>query len=101
MLCRFHHGLVHEGGFGLTALPDNEFRFTGLDGEVIPQAPQKRSRGNVFALINHNDKAGLDITPETTIPDWYGDRMDDDLAVSGMLQCRDDWFEKLGLNPTP
>ena len=46
------------------------------------------------------EKEGLNITSETTIPDWHGDRMDDDLAVMGMLQCREDWFENLGMRST-
>ena len=97
LLCRFHHGLVHEGGFGLKALPNNEFRFTRPNGDVIPQGPEKRFRGNVFALIHQNTKLQLDITPETPIPDWDGEGMDDDLAVMGLLQCREEWFESFGM----
>ena len=89
LLCRFHHRLVHEGGFGLAKLADGELQFTRPSGEVIPQAPETRSRGNASALIEENDQAGLNITSETTVPDWDGVRMDDDLAVSGLLQCRD------------
>ena len=99
LLCRFHHGLVHEGGFGLVVLPDNEFRFTRPDGEPSPQRPEKRSRGNVFALINQNTELDLGIGPETPVPDWDSERMDDDLAVMGLLQCREDWFDNLGPGP--
>ena len=31
-------------------------------------------------------QAGLDITPETPIPDWLGEQMDDSMAVEGLLQ---------------
>jgi hypothetical protein len=88
LLCRFNHGLVHEGGFGLEALASNEFQFTRPNNEVIPPAPETRSRGNVFFLIQQNSALQLDITPETPIPDWDGEGMDDDLAVMGLLQWR-------------
>ena len=93
LLCRFHHGLVHEGGFGLKTLTNNEFQFTRPNNEIIPPAQETRSRGNVFSLITQNTKLGLGITPETPIPDWDGEGMDDDLAVMGLLQCRDGVIE--------
>ena len=36
-LCSFHHGLVHEGGFGVTATDDGVFVFTRPDGRRIPE----------------------------------------------------------------
>ena len=37
-LCRFHHMLVHEGGFGVTATDDGLFVFTMPDGRRIPES---------------------------------------------------------------
>lgn len=42
-LCRRHHRLVHEGGFGVDGHPDGELRFWRPDGTLIETAP--RSRG--------------------------------------------------------
>ncbi|HZF31483.1 MAG TPA: DUF222 domain-containing protein [Gammaproteobacteria bacterium] len=36
-LCGFHHTLVHEGGYGLTATEDGVFVFTRPDGRRIPE----------------------------------------------------------------
>jgi len=97
LLCRFHHSLVHEGGFGLQALANNQFEFSRPNSQVIEPAPKTRSRGNVFALTRENQKLGLEITHETAIPDWHGETMDDDLAIMGLLQCREDWFDNFGM----
>lgn len=41
--------------------------------------------GNVFALRQQNRKNGLVITPESTIPLWEGEKIDDSMAVEGLL----------------
>lgn len=38
LLCRFHHRLVHEDGFGV-AVRDGHFIFTRPDGSVVPRVP--------------------------------------------------------------
>jgi len=43
-------------------------------------------RGNVFALKLQNRRSGLEIDAETTIPLWEGERMDEGMAVEGLLQ---------------
>jgi len=42
------------------------------DGEIILQASERRSRGNVFAIMADNHNNGLKITPETSIA-WRSD----------------------------
>ena len=86
LLCRHHHRLVHEGGFGIRCGAGGEITFSNPQGQTIPAAPQTRSRGNVFALFAAHQQAGIHITPETPIPDWHGERMDDSMAVEGLLQ---------------
>jgi hypothetical protein len=86
LLCRRHHRLVHEGGFGIRQSPSGEMIFSGTQGQTIPAAAQTRSRGNVFSIFAAHRQAGLDITPETPIPNWLGERMDDSMAVEGLLQ---------------
>jgi hypothetical protein len=86
LLCRRHHRLVHEEGFGLNRANTGAVQFTLPDGKVIPQGPNRRFRGNVVALKTRNRQKGLSITPDTPIPKWYGEKMDHQMAVLGLLQ---------------
>src|SRR6056297_1211769 len=88
LLCRHHHRLVHEGGYGVRMTAKGTPKFTDPTGRTIPQAAETRFRGNVVALRRRNDKAGLVITPHTSIPLWEGEKMDDSMAVEALL-----WLE--------
>ncbi|WP_376690230.1 HNH endonuclease signature motif containing protein [Wenzhouxiangella sp. EGI_FJ10409] len=87
-LCRHHHRAVHEGGFDVRMDPGGQPVFLDRRGERIPEAPPMRFRGNVFALMTQNRLAGVDVSAETCIPDWHGERMDDDLVVESLYQLR-------------
>ena len=86
LLCRRHHRLVHEGGFGVSMKQNGQVEFTRPDGEVIPQAPEARSRGNVIHIQRANRRHGLNITPQTPVPHWHGEQMNHQLAVLSLLQ---------------
>ena len=86
LLCRRHHRLVHEGGFGLILNRLGQVEFTRPDGEVLPQAPQPRSRGNVLEIKRTHVRTGLNITPRTSVPRWHGEKLDHELAVLALLQ---------------
>ncbi len=85
LLCRNHHRLVHESGYGVHTDPDGAIHFTLPDGERIPPGPDTRFRGNVVAIETANRRNGLNITPRTCVPEWYGDRMDPEMAVDMLL----------------
>lgn len=87
LLCRTHHRLVHEAGYGVQLVKGKGAIFRLPDGKIIPQGPDGRSRGNVIAIKSTNHKNGLEITPDTAIPQWYGDEMDGGMAVDALLQC--------------
>ncbi len=87
LLCRRHHRLVHEEGFGLNRGADGAINFTLPDGKVIPPGPDTRFSGNVVALLNRNEEKGLNITSETIVTMWCGEKMDHQMAVQGLLQC--------------
>ena len=86
LLCKRHHRLVHEEGFGLNKTADGAFNFTLPDGTIIPPGPDQRFRGNGLALKTRNRELDLDITADTSIPKWCGEKMDNDLAVLGLIQ---------------
>jgi len=85
LLCRHHHRLVHEGGFAVRMTAHGP-AFADPTGRAIPPVPETRFRGNVFTLKLQNRRAGVGIDPDTTIPLWEGERMDDQMAVEGLLQ---------------
>jgi len=86
LLCRRHHRLVHEGGFGVRRSADGRISFSDPQGRHLPDAGETRFRGNVFRLFAQNTRHGIRISPQTGACRWQGERMDDDLAVLGMLQ---------------
>jgi hypothetical protein len=87
LLCRTHHRLVHEAGYGVQHQADKHVVFSLPDGKIIPEVPETRSRGNVVEIKSINRKNGLEITAATAIPQWYGDTMDHGTAVDMLLQC--------------
>jgi hypothetical protein len=86
LLCKRHHRLVHEGGFGLEAGPDGAFRFYTPDGTYLPHAPDGRSRGNFDAIRAANQADGLEITSHTAYGALDGDPVDWQLAMLELIQ---------------
>lgn len=85
LLCTRHHHLVHEGGFNLDKLSDGRIQFTNSQGVVIPDVACKNSRGNVDQIFSLNASNGIHITPKSSQSRWMGEKMDDQLAVEGLL----------------
>jgi len=86
LLCRHHHRLVHEGGFGICTSTLGMIEFTNPAGEAIPTGPARNSRGNVWSLFEQHSESGIHITPKTAQSVWLGEKMDDDMAIQVMLQ---------------
>ena len=86
LLCRHHHRLVHEGGFGVERCADGEVAFTNPAGRRVVVAPEIRFSGNVSALKAENDDGGAAITPSTPVPGWCGEEMDDDLVLLHLMR---------------
>jgi hypothetical protein len=88
-LCRHHHRLVHEGGFGCKRLDDGKIVFKDLRDQLLPASPCK-----VTAEENHMIEGWIkdwmpdvDIDEKTCVPHWYaGDTMDWDMAVGNLFQ---------------
>ncbi len=88
LLCRRHHRMVHEEGFGLglSAGKAGEFRFTLPNGKPIPECPEIRFRGNVEAIKSRTQQRGIRITANTPIPQWFGEQMDAQIVVAGLIR---------------
>ena len=100
-LCRFHHRLVHEGGFGLHVTDDGVFVFTRPDGTRVVESGERCFRGSVVEreedapleetlrlhVLNHI--AGLNIDAKTIRSRWLGESMDYSQAIEGMQFLRD------------
>ncbi|HEY8719208.1 HNH endonuclease signature motif containing protein [Pengzhenrongella sp.] len=83
LLCGTHHRALHEGSYQLTRTPTGELLFTSPRGATITPAPAQTGHAK-GATTSHQ----ATITPDTTTPDWYGDRLDLSLAVQA---TRSNW----------
>jgi hypothetical protein len=72
-LCKRHHMAVHERGY-LIASPDGTF--FRPDGTPLPPSPPLPAPDGPISDIHD-----AEITPETIIPSWFGERLDLDYAI--------------------
>ena len=82
-LCRYHHRLVHEGGFICCKNHDNKVEFRTPAGALIPASGDydRCFRGNAGPRLQKQLEE-REIHAQTIIPEWYGEAMDLDLAVA-------------------
>jgi hypothetical protein len=78
LLCRRHHRLVHEGGFGVERTADGALRFTRPDGLAIAEHPRLPETRDIESLRCQSIDAAGWIIPEGAL--------DLDLAISGLIQ---------------
>jgi Domain of unknown function (DUF222)/HNH endonuclease len=75
-LCRFHHRLVHEGGYTLDrAGPRGELRVRRPDGRPLIAVPDGRPVPRAD-LHHRNRRRGLRIDSDTCASRWTGERLD-------------------------
>jgi hypothetical protein len=91
-LCRLHHRLMHEGGFGVERVAGGALQFTRPNGSVIIEHPQlpyaraiNRSCNPVFIAHGQPIDAADWIIPE--------DILNLDLAVSGIMRSEENGRE--------
>jgi len=77
-LCPWHHQLVHDRGYLIAAPPagSGAFTFYRPDGSPLPASPPLPGPDGPIDAVHD-----ADITPETIIPPWYGERLDLDHAI--------------------
>jgi hypothetical protein len=77
-LCPWHHKLVHDRGYLIAAPPagSGTFAFYRPDGTPLPSCPALPApQGGI------SEAHDADITPDTIIPPWYGERLDLNHAI--------------------
>jgi hypothetical protein len=83
-LCWFHHRLVHEGGWNVRLESSGNVLAMRPNGNVLP-CPKSPKGCPADAIERSNRQLGLQIDPTTSIPLWYGDRLDLPDIVSGLV----------------
>ena len=84
LLCRYHHRLVHEGGFGVERNEDGELVFTRPDGSVIDESPPMAEADPEEGFTDSIFTSGEE---RIDAADWIipADALDLDLAVGGLM----------------
>ena len=81
-LCRFHHKLVHEGGYTVTRSADGDVRFHDPHGRQLHNRSNLVANDGANALRETHRNLGIDIDPDTIAGNYCGDKLDIDYAVS-------------------
>jgi hypothetical protein len=76
-LCKYHHRLIHQHGYSIGTTPVGSFTFFRPDGKRIPDSPSLPEPAG--PLFGEHD---AEITPETIVPPWYGERLNLDYAIA-------------------
>ena len=87
LLCRRHHRLVHEEGYGIRTGAFGAITFTLPDGRELPNNQHGRFRGNVIALKTRNRQNRLEIDQHTAVPELGDGHLDYGMAMDGLVQC--------------
>jgi hypothetical protein len=86
LLCTAHHHLVHEGGWSVRRAENGDLLFTAPDGSAVPAEPAREVvEDGLVRLREWAVEHGLNLGPDSNLPQWDGSRPDYDWAVSAML----------------
>ncbi len=78
LLCRRHHRLVHEEGYGITLDAEGQPQFTHATGRPLPTVPAMPAwSGDPLAPTDAKlAEDGIRIDSQTSIPNWDGKHLD-------------------------
>jgi len=79
MLCRHHHRALHKGEFQINTV-NQEIVFTSTNGEVLQPSPNL-----VVTAGDDRLKNWPNITKDTSVPFWQGEKIDYAMAVDGLM----------------
>jgi len=86
LLCRRHHRLVHEEGYGIKTTAGGAITFTLPDGRILPNNRHGRFRGNVIEIERRNRESGLEIDQDTAIGELDEGPLDYQMAMDVLIQ---------------
>ena len=75
-LCKKHHMAVHDRGYLIAARPDGTFAFYDPGGAALPPCPALPAPDGPIGDVHD-----AQVTPDTIIPPWSGERLDLDYAI--------------------
>ena len=87
-LCRFHHRLVHEGGFSCERTDDGGIMFSNPLGKEIARScylPSIPIDSDIFVYMK-KDLDGNELDPQACVARWEGEKIDWPLAVGHLYQ---------------
>jgi hypothetical protein len=87
-LCRFHHRLVHEGGYSVGKGRDGDIRFYDPTGRELHHGNALVANDGADGLRERHRALGIDIDADTIVGNYCGDRLDLDYAVSVLTRQR-------------
>jgi hypothetical protein len=83
-LCWHHHRLVHEGGWNIQVDQRGNVLAIRPNGNVLREPPPTPNT-NASRIADDNTAYGIAIDPNTCIPRWYGEKLDLDHIITGLL----------------
>jgi Domain of unknown function (DUF222) len=86
--CKYHHRLVHEGGWSVNRGDDGRVTFRRPDGTVLETVTVRATPVDGRIEAGNADR-GLSITSDTCVPRYYGDALELDWIVAGLCEVRE------------
>ena len=82
LLCFFHHRVLHEGRFSVTAMGGQRFEFLDAGGQLMVQAPALADLPGPAMPSRLLSEVDLELEPTRIAGHWDGERLDLHYAVS-------------------
>jgi Domain of unknown function (DUF222) len=84
LLCRWHHRLVHEGGYTVAFDDSGQVIFTRPDGTIV-ECVAPRPSAHPSDVVAANERAGVDAYRPLEVPEEAGRRIDLDEVVDSLF----------------